>query len=111
MQRGWDRIGSLLGTGPHALPRVNRGLFLCLLLPSPQPSGRGTRPHLKPLLSSKQFAQFQAEELAWRAARRQILEWVEAWDPAWGFGAGNPERMGWRGVEGRREVSVCRGCH
>lgn len=75
---------------------------------TPAPEAGAHYPTSKLLLSSKQFTQLHAKQLAWAIARSQMLGGDEAPDLVQGEGAGNRERMG---AEEKGESSVCRDCH
>lgn len=93
VQRGWDRIGSLLGTGPHALPRGEPG---AVSLP-PAPLTAAFRPgHTTP----PQTPTFK-QAVRSVSSRRPGLEGRAPPDPRRGGGMGSS--LGFWGWEPRKD--------
>lgn len=84
---GWWNLFSIRD-GPMHPPPGEPGAVCSRRSPFTTAGQVGARhPTSKPLLSSKQFAQFHAEGLAWTAALSQMLGGAEAWDQpgVWGL--------------------------
>lgn len=91
---GWDQNSSR--EGPSASPGRTRAVCSLLAPLTAAQEAATHHPTPRPLLSSEQFAQLHARELAWGTAHSQMLGGDEARHPVQGQRRETRKEWGWK---------------